>query len=495
MQYKIIVDKQSRTNPSTEKREYIVDIEELHCKGDVYDSLVITKDEDYVMRRLELTEYHVLNVLDTPIKEPLNSLNIELFEGDNYIYLIDMVGNKFYAEYIVKNDFTDMYVTKAEFNSGITQTAKSIELSVNQKLTGYSTTEEMNAAIKLESDSITSTVGRQFENIDKSMTTMNSRITQTAESINSKVTKGNVCSEINQSAEEIYFKGNRIIIDSDKFKVTKNGKITATSGNIGGFELGIEKFEGNLDGIYNYNKFDLRAVMALVMGFINNNSIITNILDANSDGEIKSSDFLAINKILLGQQTNSKRVKGTFVIDSKDPKNCIKILKDSELAISLGTGGLNTVLVTTENLLCGNTNDNGYTGISVNGITGEMFFIKNNSKTTLINNDGISTPSLTQTSVASKKKNFEKLDNGINIIKSTDIYKYNLKSENDGTKKHIGFVIGDKYNYSKDITSNTNDEVDLYSMISVAYKAIQEQQEQIELLKEEIEKLKEAKNG
>ena len=217
MQYKIVVDKQTRTNPSAERREYIIDIEELRCKGDVYDSLVITKDEDYVMRRLELTEYHVLNILDNPIKEPLNDLNIELFEGDNYIYLIDMVGNKFYAEYIVKNDFTDTYITKAEFNSGIEQTAKQIELSVNEKLTGYSTTEEMNSiinqtargielsvnekftdystteemnsAIKLESDNITSSVSRQFENVDKSMSTMNSRITQTAESINLEVSK------------------------------------------------------------------------------------------------------------------------------------------------------------------------------------------------------------------------------------------------------------------------------------------------------------------
>ena len=124
MQYKIIVDKQSRTNPSSEKREYTVDIEELRCKGDVYDSLIITKDEDYVMRRLSLSEYQVLTVLDNPIKEPLNDLNIELFEGDNYIYLEDMSGNKFYAEYIVKNDFTDIYVTKNEMNSSIAQQKK-----------------------------------------------------------------------------------------------------------------------------------------------------------------------------------------------------------------------------------------------------------------------------------------------------------------------------------------------------------------------------------
>ena len=90
MQYKIIVDKQPSTNPSDEKKEYIIDIEELRVKGDVYDSIVITKDEDYVMRRLSLSEYGVLSVLEEEIKEPLLDINIELFEGDNYIYLMDM---------------------------------------------------------------------------------------------------------------------------------------------------------------------------------------------------------------------------------------------------------------------------------------------------------------------------------------------------------------------------------------------------------------------
>lgn len=143
MQYKIIVDKQPSSNPSSEKKEYIIDIEELRVRGDVYDSIVITKDEDYVMRRLSLSEYGVLSVLEEEIKEPLLDINIELFEGDNYIYLMDMQGNKFYAEYLIKNDFTDLYVTTNQMNSAITQSAEIIELSVNQKLTEYATTDDL----------------------------------------------------------------------------------------------------------------------------------------------------------------------------------------------------------------------------------------------------------------------------------------------------------------------------------------------------------------
>lgn len=116
-------------------------------------------------------------------------------------------------------------------------------------------------------------------------------------------------------------------------------------------------------------------------------------------------------------------------------------------------------------------------------------FITTGNSTILPNQ--IITPTLTQTSLESQKKNFEKLKNAIDIIKSVDIYKYNLKSEEEGTKKHIGFVIGDKYRYSKELTSNNNDGADIYSLASCCLAAIQEQQEEIEQLKLKIEEMEE----
>jgi len=96
--------------------------------------------------------------------------------------------------------------------------------------------------------------------------------------------------------------------------------------------------------------------------------------------------------------------------------------------------------------------------------------------------------SLTQTSKEEEKKNFEKLDNAIDIVKDVDIYKYNLKFEEDKDKKHIGFVIGDKYNYRKEITSSENDGADLYSMVSVLWQAVKEQQQEIEELRKLVNK-------
>ena len=149
MKYKIIVDKQSRLNPSPDRQEYEVDIEELRCKGKVSDDLIITNTEAYVMRRLALSEYYVLSVLPEPIKEPLESLQIKLFEGNNYIYLLDMAGNWLYVKYILKNDFTDVYVTLNTMQSAINQTAEEIALLVSQKLESYSTTEEIQSLLEI----------------------------------------------------------------------------------------------------------------------------------------------------------------------------------------------------------------------------------------------------------------------------------------------------------------------------------------------------------
>lgn len=132
-------------------------------------------------------------------------------------------------------------------------------------------------------------------------------------------------------------------------------------------------------------------------------------------------------------------------------------------------------------------------------ITSRDIYVYNESvsSTSLIkilgSNGNITCVSLTQTSLEENKKNFEKYTGALKEVLNTDIYKYNLKNEDDDSKKHLGFVIGDKYNYSNDITSVDEEGkeigVDNYAMTSLCLQAIKEQQEIIQDLKERIEKL------
>ena len=135
MKYKIIIDKQERNNPSPEKKTYEIEIEELRKKGNVSDDLIITTKEAYVIRRLELTQYYVLKELAKPVKQTISNIEIELFEGDNYVYILNETGNRLYLEYLINNEFNNTYVIKREMKAAIKEMADEINMSVNQKLT------------------------------------------------------------------------------------------------------------------------------------------------------------------------------------------------------------------------------------------------------------------------------------------------------------------------------------------------------------------------
>ena len=297
---------------------------------------------------------------------------------------------------------------------------------------------------------------------------------------------------ISQSPDEINITSNRFSLDSTNFKVTKDGKITAVSGDIGGFGLGETSFKSNLNGLYGYTYYDAILIKYQIMENVHLNNAIQEILDANSDNKFTSTDLYVILNIIKGTIQNTKRVEGTVEINSNDPKNCFKVSKDGEDIVSIGVGGINTNLITTENFVCGcwsgssGTSDD-FKGVVIDSQTSTIYIDGENSST-IISSTGISTPSLTQTSKEEQKKNIEKYtNNALEILKNIDIYKYNFKNESDETKRHLGFVIGNKYKYSEEVTSNENNGVDLYSFVSLCCKAIQEQQAEIEELKKRLE--------
>lgn len=482
MQYKIIVDKQPSSNPSSEKKEYIVDIEELRVKGSVYDSINIEIDRAYVTRRLSLSEYGVLTELEEPIIQELPDLNIKLFEGDNYIYLMDMQGNKFYAEYLIKNDFTDIYATKNEMNSAITQTAQSIELSVNQKLTGYSTTQEMNSAIQqsaqninlsvnkkledystteqmnsainLSAQSITSSVNQTLtnyatsEDLEDEVTELNSTITQTASSINSevskKVGKTEVISSINQSAEAVQINANKISLNGKQINLTSDN-ITIASSN-----FTVDK-NGNMscnNGVFNGGKIDL-------IGGTEENSFFNIYKDSNKSNINRF--YATNNKFGIFSGNYYRSIRGEATEDG------------TTFAIS--------------------ADNNNYI---TNTVFGSGFDFASTSWHTVDSNTQvdayqITTPKLTQTSLASKKKNITKFTkNATDIINNSDIYEYNLKSDKEEDKKMIGFVIGDKYRTPNEVISKEGQAVELYSAIGILWKGFQEQEEKINKLMEVV---------
>lgn len=309
----------------------------------------------------------------------LGELHFKLIEGNNTFSILNY-NAPIEVKYAIKSTYTDIFATRVEMNSNISQTAEEINLEVRKK-----------------------------------------------------VDENEVISKINQSAEQI-------TIEAAKIGLTAADVLNIISGNA-----------------INLTSKDI--------------TIASNNFNVDKNGNMSCNSASMNNATITGGQItlNSSNYTSMRINSSKGFVNF----------------GNNTIYSE-------DSNGNGF--IQIQFADQPMIVVQDNSgdyvgSTTIVGNH-IITGSVTQTSLEENKKNFEKLQKGLNIVKNTEIYKYNLKNEKDESKKHIGFVIGDNYKYSQEITSKENDGVDTYSMISVAYKAIQEQQEIIEQLQKEIKELK-----
>lgn len=306
-----------------------------------------------------------------------------------------------------------------------------------------------------------------------------SKIQQTKDAIDlqvqQKVGNNEVIAKINLAVNEgqgvIDIKGNQVKITSDYFTLDETGRIEATSGDIAGFTMdGTNGFEYKIYAPYYYDNTDLARVYDIMMEIITPTPEDYEKYDLNHNGEIDAVDYVRIYWYIREKITPSSY--GKFAI---------AIPVDNSL-ITAKTGYIDGI-------------GNLVSGFNFNSLYGENLHINYNGSETITatgSSGEITCVSLTQTSQEKNKKNFELYkDSALKEIKNIDIYKYNLIGEEDTNKKHLGFVIGDNYKYSKEITNNDNTGVDNYSFTSLLCKAIQEQQEQIDELKKEIKKLKE----
>ena len=407
-----------------DEKIYELDLDCLnYINSNIYDEFVYENSKCYVIRRIGIDENGELYQLENEIIETKKDLIINVLENSK-ITLLEFENAILSVEYLLQNQYSNVFASEAYVNSEIKQTADEINIEVSKK-----------------------------------------------------VNEDEVVNKINVSTEKVLLKGNRVVIESDNFNLNADGKITATAGKVGGFEMDNQSFSKELNGIYNYNYFDTILTAIAILKRISIDSNLSEVLDVNNDNNITAVDYSVIKNIIKGESENNKFLKGLFEINSSDPKNCISIKDElGEVIASLGLGGINSTYVTCNNFVCGYPSESAgeFIGTTINGETGNVTCV-----------------SLTQTSQEKYKKNFEKLENALDIVKQTDIYQYHLKNQHDEEKKHIGFVIGENYNYSQEITSPNNDGADIYSMVSVCFKAIQEQQEQIKMLKNEINQLKE----
>ena len=284
-----------------------------------------------------------------------------------------------------------------------------------------------------------------------------------------------VTSEINLLGDELEAKVSSVA-DEDG-NVTSASLILAINKDESGATLNADKVDIEANDVLNIlagNEINLTT---------KNLSINSNNFSVDNDGNatMRNANITGGSIELSGDNANPKFTINNNQFEDRYTQifpNTIRMFRDGLVTLSL-TNAIPTPLIS-----MWHANDN-TKHIEISPLA---VFIEDATQFTRIEPSGITTPTVTQTSKQEYKKNFEKLENAKEILKNTDIYKYNLKSDKDTDKKHIGFVIGDKFNYSKEITSKDNDGVDIYSMVSVLWQVVKEQEEEIKLLKERIDK-------
>lgn len=413
-------------NTTDEDIDYVLPDDLLYYDSENYDEFMLDYNSQTckVIKKCKYNADGTVSLLDSPVINTYTYPTIDLSEGDYTVSLLGYNIGYLFVRLMSKNIYTEQFYTKSETNSLINQTAGSINLSVDQKLSNYSTTTEMNSAITLKANEINSVVATKVGNDE-----IISKINQSAEQVQINANK------ISLAGKEINLSSDNISIESGNFSVDSGGNVEMASGKI--IDGSIEISDGAND--------------VIKIGEGTYGVEVCSISNQNNKSILGSTGVLS----QLGQDRAYFGINGlTYTKNNKD-------------VVAIASGGDNTPYGILR------IYKNGTENIKLDGIDGEVKCVY-----------------LTQTSKEESKKNFEKLENALEIIKNTDIYKYHLKEQDDKEKKHIGFVIGNKYKYSKEITSKNNDGVDLYSMIGVCFKAIQEQQEEIERLKEMIKNAK-----
>ncbi len=386
-------------------------------------------------------------VLENPITIEYDYPTIPLENGDYTISLPGYYNQYIFVRLMVQNIYTDQFATKAEVSSQISQTAQEIGLSVDKKLTNYSTTTQMNSAINVKANEITTTVSQTYETKDNANTNY-SQLKQTATSLQSQINANDTdISTINQTVNEVNIEVGKKYNTSD----FTNAQITAKLND------GTSSVQISAD------KINLSATDIL-------NLLAGNTINLTSRNIVISSDVFQVDS----KGSITLKAEGTRVLKVENINNSKQRVYMTDTAVVVDSAY---------------DYDRASIGL-INGKDGYVSVTSNSGSNTEVLGTGVTTPNVTQTSLESIKKNISESDiNALEIIKNAKIYTYNLKTEKDTDKKHIGFVIGDKYKTPEEVIAKSGDGIDTYTMSSIMWKALQEINSENEKLKQRIEEL------
>ena len=209
--------------------DYELPCDLLYYDNENYDEFIMEYGTDninhscYVTKKCTYDNNGNVILLKTPQTIEFEYPQILLTTGDYQVKILKYDNTPYlayiFARLMTENIYTTQFYTKAEVTSIIDQKVDEIDIGVNKKLSNYSTTNEMNSAINVKANQITSSVSETYATKNQlnncpTKTEMNSAISQTAENIstevNKKVNNSDFGTKIQQNAEAVKYAWNQI---------------------------------------------------------------------------------------------------------------------------------------------------------------------------------------------------------------------------------------------------------------------------------------------
>lgn len=138
----LIVDSQSRLNPSLSKQVFTINYgKKLRSLGNVRDELDIINNKVTIIRRIGLNDSGQEYVLQTQQTEELGELKLPTLKDNTYIYVREYPNLEYFCRYITDNEYIKKFATQeglkeatVDLNTKIEQSNKEIILLARQKV-------------------------------------------------------------------------------------------------------------------------------------------------------------------------------------------------------------------------------------------------------------------------------------------------------------------------------------------------------------------------
>ena len=436
-------------------------------------------------------------VLSTPRTDSYSFPLIELSAGNYEVSLPGYSSAYLYVILMAANYYTTQFATNVRLNSEINQTKESIIARVSAdyelKEDAISKYSELNqTAVAIQT---------QVNNNSQDISTLE----QTAQSIETEITNARGSSStLKQRIDSIATRVSSAEGDISTLEQTAQSigtEITNARGNSSTLKQRIDGVNIEVGKKYNTSDFTNAKITAKINDGTSNVKISAEKIDLAGKTINLTSDNIAINSTNFkvdknGNMTcnNGNFTGGKVILTGGTQENPNYMVKDNNSETSILPDRIYMTSVDSAVALNYKTSsqvknkhaylycDNIGGGITLGGNVSNDITLRAGTNPEIRCLGAMYATAYNYLSLEKLKKNYENLDNALEIIKSIDIYRYNLKTEEDGAKKHIGLVIGDNFNYSKDVTTKDNSAVDTYSLASVCLQGIKEVLERVEQL-------------